>query len=67
MATQAIETLRRDLEASDLDRLSVGEFKSRYDLTRKWAIPLLEHLDSIGATRRIDNERQIIRRKEPEP
>lgn len=62
IAAQAIAELRRDLETSSLDRLSVGDFKQRYDLTRKWAIPLLEHLDSIGATRRIGNERQIIRR-----
>ncbi len=64
IATQAVETLRRELEDSTSDTLTIGEFKSRYELSRKWAIPLLEHLDSIGATRRVGNERQIVRRRD---
>jgi len=65
IASTAIEGLRTELEQSEAERLTVGEFKERYDLSRKWAIPLLEHLDSIGATRRIGNERQILRRSKP--
>jgi len=67
IAVKAVENLRCDLETSSLDRLTIGDFKQRYDLSRKWAIPLLEHLDSIGATRRLDNERQIIRRQSDLP
>lgn len=62
ISTAAVDRLRDELQASDWQRFSVPEFKERYGLSRKWAIPLLEHLDSIGATRRLGNERQIIRR-----
>lgn len=58
----AVARLREQLEASGWERFTVGQFKQRFALTRKWAIPLLEHLDSIGATRRIGDERQIVRR-----
>ncbi len=39
----------------------MSEFKERFGLTRKWAIPLLEHLDAIGATRRLGDDRQVVR------
>ena len=39
----------------------MADFKDRFGLTRKWAIPLLEHLDSTGATRRMGDERMVIR------
>jgi len=58
----AIAGARGQLEASGKERITVPEFKDLFGLTRKWAIPLLEHLDSIGATRRLGNERQILRR-----
>ena len=62
LAATAFAELRRDLDTSGWDRFSVAQFKERYKLTRKWAIPLLEQLDSSGATRRIGDERQIVRR-----
>ncbi|MCG8455801.1 MAG: SelB C-terminal domain-containing protein, partial [Holophagales bacterium] len=62
LSTAAVDRLGEELRASDWDRFSVPQFKDRYGLTRKWAIPLLEHLDSIGITRRLGNERQVIRR-----
>ena len=43
-----------------MKEFSVGDFKSLFGLSRKWAIPLLEHLDSIGFTRRVGNSRQIV-------
>ena len=49
------------LRSSDLDTFSVPEFKERFDLTRKWAIPILEYLDSSGVTRRVGDSRQIVR------
>jgi selenocysteine-specific elongation factor len=64
IATAAVERLRRELEETASDTITIGEFKKRYELSRKWAIPLLEHLDSIGATRRVGNERQIVRRRD---
>lgn len=61
LAASAVEGLKRDLLATAWDRFSVADFKDRFGLSRKWAIPLLEHLDSTGATRRIGDERMVIR------
>jgi selenocysteine-specific elongation factor len=61
LAASALADLRRDLLAQSWERFSVAEFKDRFGLTRKWAIPLLEHLDSTGATRRIGDDRQVVR------
>ncbi len=61
LAASALTALRRDLLATPWDRFSVSDFKDRFGLTRKWAIPLLEHLDSTGATRRVGDDRMIVR------
>lgn len=62
LATSALSGLRRDLLATSWERFSVADFKDRFGLTRKWAIPLLEHLDSTGATRRVGDDRMVVRR-----
>ena len=62
VSSKAVDDLRAALEGTEWDRFSVPEFKDRFGLSRKWAIPWLEHLDSIGATRRIGDERQVVRR-----
>jgi selenocysteine-specific elongation factor len=62
IAASAIEQLVDNLQELDHEMISVGEFKDRFSLTRKWAIPILEHLDSAGATRRIGDQRQIVRK-----
>lgn len=59
----AIEQVGRELQEGDWDKFSVGDFKDRFGLTRKWAIPILEHLDSTGVTRRLGDERQVLRAK----
>ncbi len=61
LAASALHGLRSDLLATPWDRFSVADFKDRFGLTRKWAIPLLEHLDSTGATRRMGDDRMIVR------
>jgi selenocysteine-specific elongation factor len=61
LAASALNGLRSDLLATSWDRFSVSDFKDRFGLTRKWAIPLLEHLDSTGATRRMGDDRMIVR------
>lgn len=61
LATKAVQEMREDLVASQLGTLTVADFKARYGLSRKWAIPLLEHLDSTGTTRRVGDVRQIVR------
>jgi selenocysteine-specific elongation factor len=62
IAADAIERIKEDLRRSGLERFKVPAFKQRYGLTRKWAIPILEHLDSVGVTRRLGDERQVIER-----
>jgi selenocysteine-specific elongation factor len=61
LAASAVAGLKRDLLATPWDRFSVADFKDRFGLSRKWAIPLLEHLDSTGATRRLGDERMVVR------
>lgn len=62
VSTRAVDGLQDELRATEWDKFDVPTFKDKFGLSRKWAIPLLEHLDSVGTTRRIGNERQIIRR-----
>jgi selenocysteine-specific elongation factor len=63
LAASAVARLRSDLLSTSWDRFSVADFKDRYGLSRKWAIPLLEHLDSTGATRRLGDDRMVVRRQ----
>ncbi len=65
LAAAALTGLRRDLLATSWERFSVADFKDRFGLTRKWAIPLLEHLDSTGATRRMGDDRMVVRKAPP--
>jgi selenocysteine-specific elongation factor len=55
----AIADLCEKLQRGALAPFRVSEFKSRFGLTRRWAVPLLEHLDSIGATQRNGDERTV--------
>lgn len=63
VAASAIDDLVESLRAlpEPSDRFSVPWFKDRFDLSRKWAIPLLEYLDGAGVTRRVGEERQVVR------
>jgi selenocysteine-specific elongation factor len=63
LAASAVARLRSDLLSTSWDRFSVADFKDRYGLSRKWAIPLLEHLDSTGATRRMGDDRMVVRKR----
>ena len=62
LAASALDALRGELAAAGWERFSVADFKDRFGLSRKWAIPLLEHLDSTGVTRRVGDERQLVGR-----
>jgi len=42
------------------DTIDVASFKSRYGITRKYAIPLLEYLDRERVTRRVGDVRKIL-------
>ncbi len=61
LAASAVADLKRRLIATGWPRFSVPQFKDQFGLSRKWAIPLLEHLDSTGVTRRLGDERMIVR------
>ncbi len=61
LAAAAVTRLRADLLATGWQRFSVPQFKDHFALSRKWAIPLLEHLDSVGATKRAGAERLVVK------
>ena len=42
------------------DRIDVGAFKNLTDISRKYAIPLLEYLDRERITRRVGDSRLIL-------
>jgi selenocysteine-specific elongation factor len=60
--------LHRDVIAAARERLGskkgqtidVGQFKDLFGISRKVAIPLLEYFDSVGATKRIGDARQVM-------
>ncbi len=52
-----IHSLKQNGVAESID---VGSFKDRYNVTRKYAIPLLEYLDRERVTRRMGDTRRIL-------
>lgn len=58
-----MDEVARNVREWDVDDFAVGDFKERFGLTRKLAIPTLEWLDSERVTVRQGNRRKIIRRK----
>jgi len=60
LSTAALIELESQLRATGWERFEVARFKDRFGLSRKWAIPLLEHLDSVEITRRLGDERMIV-------
>jgi selenocysteine-specific elongation factor len=59
----AMEEMARELRQWGVEDFAVGDFKEKFGLTRKLAIPALEWLDSERVTVRHGNRRKIIRRK----
>jgi selenocysteine-specific elongation factor len=47
-------------QSGSTDTIDVGTFKERYNVTRKYAIPLLEYLDRERVTRRVGDVRKIL-------
>jgi len=58
-----LDEVRRSVEEWETEAFSVGQFKERFGLSRKLAIPILEWLDSERVTRRQGSQRLIVRRK----
>jgi selenocysteine-specific elongation factor len=49
------------LKATDKGaRVDVAAFKTRYGISRKYAIPLLEYLDRERITRRVGDSRIVL-------
>ncbi len=65
IANAVLARLEADLRMTGWERFSIAQFKERFGLSRKWAIPLLEYFDGIGVTRRLGEERQL--RPAPDP
>ena len=61
-AVGSLETEIRALrtEEGEPPRIDVRTFKDRYGVSRKYAIPLLEHLDRARITKRVGNTRIVI-------
>jgi selenocysteine-specific elongation factor len=59
----AMDEMAHKVREWGVEDFAVGEFKERFGLTRKLAIPALEWLDSERVTVRQGNRRKIIRRK----
>jgi selenocysteine-specific elongation factor len=61
VARDAVEDVTRRLRGSGKESLDVPEFKAMFGLTRRLAIPLLEHLDAEKVTRRVGDRRVVVR------
>ena len=60
IARSAVDDVVARLRASGKPSLDVGEFKEMFGLTRRLAIPLLEHLDATKVTRRVGDRREVV-------
>jgi selenocysteine-specific elongation factor len=60
IAREPVEEVITRLRGSGRESFDVGEFKEMFGLTRRLAIPLLEHLDAAKVTRRVGERRQIL-------
>jgi selenocysteine-specific elongation factor len=58
-----MDEVARKVREWEVDDFAVGDFKERFGLTRKLAIPTLEWLDSERVTVRHGNRRKIIKRR----
>ena len=60
VSREAVDDVIARLRGSGRPSLDVGEFKEMFGLTRRLAIPLLEHLDATRVTRRVGDRREIL-------
>lgn len=62
--TVALTTLKQDVvglkTSAEVVAIDVATFKDRYDISRKFAIPLLEYLDRERVTRRVGQQRIVL-------
>jgi selenocysteine-specific elongation factor len=55
-----LDEVARSVVGWEVESFGVGEFKDRFGLTRKLAIPILEWLDSERVTIRQGNQRKVM-------
>ncbi|MBS1226486.1 MAG: Elongation factor SelB, winged helix, partial [Candidatus Aminicenantes bacterium] len=55
-----LDEIVRKIRGSGRRELTVADFKAMTGLSRKYSIPLLELLDSMGVTRRKGSVRDIL-------
>ncbi|MXY24941.1 MAG: selenocysteine-specific translation elongation factor [Acidobacteria bacterium] len=55
-----VGALKASAPAGETARVDIAWFKSRFGITRKYAIPLLEHLDRARITRRVGTGRIVV-------
>jgi selenocysteine-specific elongation factor len=60
IAREAVDGVVAKLRASGRPSIDVGGFKEMFGLTRRLAIPLLEHLDDAKVTRRVGDRREVL-------
>ena len=60
VARTAVEDVVARLRASGKGGIEIAEFKEMFGLSRKLAIPLLEHLDGEKVTRRVGDRRELL-------
>ena len=60
LARDAVDSVVARLRGLGQPSLDVAEFKTLFGLTRRLAIPLLEHLDATKVTRRVGDRREIV-------
>ena len=60
VARSAVDDVIGRLRASGRRGVEIAEFKEMFGLSRKLAIPLLEHLDQEKVTRRVGDRREIL-------
>jgi len=61
-----ILSMLREFAKAGHREFAVPEFKDFFGMTRRTAIPLLEHFDGEGMTRRIGDRREIIAKGDPD-
>jgi selenocysteine-specific elongation factor len=61
ISSRALERLQIELHESGLDEFTVAQFRDQFGLTRKWAIPILEHLDARRITHRSGDIRRVAK------
>lgn len=63
LSRSLLEEVGESLRSWGVERFDVGQFKERFSLTRKLAIPILEWLDSERVTRREGEHRRVLPRR----